>query len=72
MLKRRFSWSYYPSNFFPRLLLRFMHMQLLLLGSWVDAVVIMNQEQEQYGFLKFFSRDGSFILEVYQVWVLCF
>eukprot|EP00026_Physarum_polycephalum_P000536 Phypoly_transcript_00537.p1 GENE.Phypoly_transcript_00537~~Phypoly_transcript_00537.p1 ORF type:complete len:1451 (+),score=177.67 Phypoly_transcript_00537:50-4354(+) len=64
MLKRRFTWTFYPANFFPRLLLRLMHMQVTLLGSWVDAVVLMNQDQSHYAFVHLFSQEGSFILEV--------
>ena len=64
-LKRRFTWAFYPANFFPRLLLRLMHMQVSLLGSWVDAAVLMSQDQGHYSFIHLFSQDGSFILEVY-------
>lgn len=64
-LKRRFTWPFYPANFFPRLLLRYMHMQFLLLASWVDAVIIMNQERDQHGFVQFFRKEGKFFLEVH-------
>ena len=64
MLKRRFTWSIFPANFFPRLLLRLMHMQMCLLGSWVDAGVVMSQDQGHHGFLHLFPKDGCYVLEV--------
>lgn len=64
MLKRRFTWGFYPANFFPRLLLRLMHMQVSLLGSWIDAAVVMSPNHSHYGFIHLFSTEGTFILEV--------
>lgn len=35
-----------------------------LLGSWVDATVVMNQNQDTYAFMHLFMKDGAFLLEV--------
>lgn len=41
-----------------------MHVQMSLLGSWVDAAVIMNHDQLHFGFMNLFSFDEEFVLEV--------
>lgn len=41
-----------------------MHMQMSLLGSWVNAAVIMSNNQEHHAFLHLFMNEGVFILEV--------
>jgi hypothetical protein len=41
-----------------------MHMQLSLLGSWIDAAVIMSQDQAHYAFVHLFPHDDVFWLEV--------
>lgn len=64
-LKRRYTWENYPAGFFPRLLLRLMHTQISLLGSWVDAAVVMSQDQQFFGFLHLFPHNDEFVLEVY-------
>jgi len=65
VLIRQFSWPFYPSGFFPRLLLRLAHLRVRVLASWLDAAVIMGRDEGECAFVKLsHSTESIYSLEV--------
>jgi hypothetical protein len=62
--KRRFSWDFLPSGFFPRLLLRLVHLRMRLLACWIDAAVIMGRNDFECAFLQLLRNEDKYNLEV--------
>lgn len=62
---RRFTWPSHPTGFFPRLLLRLVHLRMKPLACWLDAAVIMGKGGVECAFLHLFrQQDSQFVLEV--------
>eukprot|EP00026_Physarum_polycephalum_P000182 Phypoly_transcript_00182.p1 GENE.Phypoly_transcript_00182~~Phypoly_transcript_00182.p1 ORF type:complete len:2033 (+),score=208.26 Phypoly_transcript_00182:30-6101(+) len=63
---RRFSWKIFPSGFFPRLLLRLVHLRMKPLVCWLDAAVILGKDGTECAFMRLSQKleDSSFFLEV--------
>ncbi len=49
---RVFKWGFQPEGFFPRLLLRLVHLRLTPLTCWLDAAVFMGREGGECAFMK--------------------
>jgi len=62
--KRRFSWDFLPSGFFPRLLLRLVHLRMRLLAGWIDAAVVMGRNNFECAFLRLSRNEDKYYLEV--------
>lgn len=61
---RRFVWDFYPAGFFPRLLVRLMHLQLMVPISWANAAVLFSRVGDEVTFLEIKQETHKFILEV--------
>jgi hypothetical protein len=63
---RRFSWKFFPSGFFPRLLLRLVHLRMNTLVCWLDSAIILGTNGVECAFMQLSrkSHDDPFILEV--------
>lgn len=61
---RKFEWDFYPSGFFPRLLVRLMHLKLAMPLSWANAAVLHSRDGDEVAFLHLKKEGEKFCLEV--------
>lgn len=57
-------WDYYPYGFFPRLLVRLMHLQLPVPVSWANAAVILSKSGDEVALLQMKKEADKYCLEV--------
>ena len=72
MYTRRITWSFYPSGFFPRLILRLAHLRIRLLASWLDAAIIMGRDDSECAFLRLAHSEAAYHLEVFPQYISYF
>lgn len=65
---RHFRWNFYPAGFFPRLLLRLVHLRVKPLKSWLDAAVVVGHRDE-CAFMRISKNEelsvNPFFMEVF-------
>lgn len=61
---RKFLWDFYPSGFFARLLVRLMHLQIAVSGSWANAAILCSRLGDEAALLQMKKEDDMYYLEV--------
>lgn len=57
-------WDFYPTGFFPRLLVRIMHAQFPVPASWANAAIFFSRSGDEVGLLQIKKADSKYCLEV--------